>query len=166
MHQYDWNPAWQIPALCWVQMKAAQLKEQLSERVTKRLSGQSCPKFCVSSESGYQPFGKGKKNCSFSVQSRNLPQPNASRQVQCYLKLFCLISELWCLPVHKYCGHLIVCSTAIWHIKLNQILTISKLLSDIRYKNKPASLCILAIVFCYVRLWDHTTFDWVSLKRT
>lgn len=56
---------------------------------------------------------KKKINCSFSIQPRNLPQPNASRQVQCYQKLFCLVSELWCLPVHKYYGHLIVCSAAI-----------------------------------------------------
>lgn len=108
---------------------------------------------------------KKKINCRFSIQPRNLPQPNASRQVQCYLKLFCLVSELWCLPVHKYCGHLIVCSAAIWRTKLNQILTISNSLSDIRYKNKPASLCVLAIMFCCVRLWDHIMFDWVPLKK-
>jgi len=147
-------------------MKVALLKEQLGERVTKRLRCQSCPKFCASCESGHWPFVKRKKKCSFSIQPRNLPQPNPSRQVQCYLKLFCLISELWCLPGHKYCGHLIVCSAAIWHTKFNQILTISMLLSDIRYKNTPASLCVLAIMFCSVRLWDHTMFDWVSLKIT
>lgn len=43
-------------------MKVALLKEQLGESVTKRLSGQSGPKFCASSESGYKPFVKGKKN--------------------------------------------------------------------------------------------------------
>lgn len=89
------------------------LKAEFSERVTKGPSDHSYLKFCAISESSYQNFVREKINCSFSIQPRILPQHNASRQVQCYLKLFCLVSELWCLPVHKYCGHLIVCSTAI-----------------------------------------------------
>lgn len=42
-------------------MEVALLKEQLGESMTKRLSGQSGPKFCASSQSGNKPFAKGKK---------------------------------------------------------------------------------------------------------
>lgn len=50
--------------------------------MTKWCSGHSRSKLSASSERGYQPFVNGEKKYSFSIRSQNLPQRNASRQVQ------------------------------------------------------------------------------------